>query len=417
MTSSRYSHVTDELLSAYLDQAVTDEERGWVEAAVAAEPQIAWRLETLRQTVRLLHTLPAVALPRSFVLSELQLSADPSLAAKPTTAAAHRRSVAAQPQTGRAGFWQAWQEFWRVGSPPLRNAAAVSFAVLLVLFAGNFLVAPQPVASPAPAPEQVAAPALLEPSTSVAMAQPTLQPPAEVAAASDEAMDSQAQSEPSAKIASQQSAPALAAVDTVVAAEAAAPAMGGQSGQVESFSADAPPGPDESVQFLEEVPGAEAAAMREREMQAASVSTPVTTQLFSMQSEVTTTDALSETLLTGETAVVVNTISQSVAYSATANAAPAAAQVMSRRGEMASPIGTALISTTAVGAANETTVATDAASTVERTANEPATKLPTAATPDSGRMILQWAQLGAALLTLILIVLWWRSRSQMSKSA
>ena len=68
-----YPDITDELLSAYLDGMVTPAERQRVEAAAVADPDVAWRLATLRETVRLLRTLPVLELPRSFVLTPAQV--------------------------------------------------------------------------------------------------------------------------------------------------------------------------------------------------------------------------------------------------------------------------------------------------------------------------------------------------------
>lgn len=73
MTTAPYPQVTNELLSAYIDEAVTEEERRMVEQAVAEDADIAWRLESLRATVRLLRELPALSLPRSFVLTPEQI--------------------------------------------------------------------------------------------------------------------------------------------------------------------------------------------------------------------------------------------------------------------------------------------------------------------------------------------------------
>lgn len=142
--SAQFSQITDELLSAYLDQAVTAAEKNLIEAAVAADPTIAWRLDTLRQTVQLLRALPPVALPRSFVLTEGQLNPTPKLVAA--------RTVRPLPQpvypTPAPAGWQAlltwWRSFWQMGSPVLRNAMAASFVVLFVLLAGEEFFTPQP---------------------------------------------------------------------------------------------------------------------------------------------------------------------------------------------------------------------------------------------------------------------------------
>lgn len=64
-----------ELLSPYLDGEVTDEERKLVEQAVAASPELHRELETLRQMVNLVTSLPQVPAPRPFTLSEVDVQA------------------------------------------------------------------------------------------------------------------------------------------------------------------------------------------------------------------------------------------------------------------------------------------------------------------------------------------------------
>ncbi|HRW10840.1 MAG TPA: hypothetical protein P5121_37315, partial [Caldilineaceae bacterium] len=68
MSLSRFPQITNELLSAYLDGLVTDDERQLIERALTEDAEIAWRLESLRQTVQLLQSMPALALPKSFTL-------------------------------------------------------------------------------------------------------------------------------------------------------------------------------------------------------------------------------------------------------------------------------------------------------------------------------------------------------------
>ena len=148
MTTAPDPQVTDELLSAYIDEAVSEDERRLIESAVAHDPQIAWRLESLRATVRLLHELPALALPRSFVLAPEQVIGTapgvvrgPAGSVAPNGAPAQTRGETNQRRQAEAdtggGFWQelwrGWGRFWQAGSPALRNAMAASFAVLLVL--------------------------------------------------------------------------------------------------------------------------------------------------------------------------------------------------------------------------------------------------------------------------------------------
>ncbi|MCX6045294.1 MAG: hypothetical protein NT075_09280 [Chloroflexi bacterium] len=143
MTSSRYPQITDELLSAYIDDAITKEEKAIIETAMIDEPAIAWRLETLRYTITLLNSLPAVTLPRSFAISELQAT---SHIGAQTGARAGRATVVAQApawriQAGLHNLGESWRNFWQIGNLFLRNAAAVSLAIFLVLVVSNEFVA------------------------------------------------------------------------------------------------------------------------------------------------------------------------------------------------------------------------------------------------------------------------------------
>ncbi len=132
MKSSEYGRITDELLSAYIDNAVTEQERTLVEAAVATDSEVAWRLDTLEQTVQMLHSLPELALPRSFTLQESHL-----LDAGPSVAIA----AAGTPESSRLnGMVGGWRGFWRSGSAVYRNLAAASLVLLLVLVGGNRLM-------------------------------------------------------------------------------------------------------------------------------------------------------------------------------------------------------------------------------------------------------------------------------------
>ena len=119
--------IDEELIAAYVDGDVSAEERQRVEAAMAVNEQIAWEVNTLRQTVELLHDMPRVALPRSFVLTEDQV--------KDVVQA--RRSHARVPpavevEAPAESAWQRLLEFLYGGNPVFRNAAALA-AVLLLL--------------------------------------------------------------------------------------------------------------------------------------------------------------------------------------------------------------------------------------------------------------------------------------------
>jgi Tol biopolymer transport system component len=66
-------HIQVELLSAYLDQQASPAERAYVDAHLQQCTACRTELESLRQTVAVLHLLPRVALPRAFTLSEVQV--------------------------------------------------------------------------------------------------------------------------------------------------------------------------------------------------------------------------------------------------------------------------------------------------------------------------------------------------------
>jgi hypothetical protein len=167
MSLSEDRFITDELLSAYLDDAVTPQERQRIETAVAQDSDVAWRLESLRQTVSLLQALPEVPLPRSFVLRPDQVQ--DTVAAGGTALPAGQRVTARPPV--QPGLWKqflaGWQAFWYAGNPTLRNAAAVSLAAFLVLLVGGAVtnvgrlapagtMATAPMSAPAAEPEVVA---------------------------------------------------------------------------------------------------------------------------------------------------------------------------------------------------------------------------------------------------------------------
>jgi anti-sigma factor RsiW len=100
--------ISDELLSAYIDRQIGEAELQRVEKALAAEPAVKHRFETLQATVNLLNNTPDVVAPRAFVLSESQV-----LAAGGTIRGAAKRS----------SFWQKWL-------PRMMPAATAIIAVL-----------------------------------------------------------------------------------------------------------------------------------------------------------------------------------------------------------------------------------------------------------------------------------------------
>lgn len=171
MSLSEDRFITDELLSAYLDGAVTPQERQRVETAVTQDADVAWRLESLRQTVSLLQALPEVPLPRSFILRPDQVQEIPAADRGATAAARDSAGNATAVAPRRSGAWEqflaGWQAFWHAGNLTLRNAAAISLAAFLVLVAGGAVtnvgriapvrtLATAPMSAPAAAPEVVA---------------------------------------------------------------------------------------------------------------------------------------------------------------------------------------------------------------------------------------------------------------------
>ncbi len=124
MNRSNQTPISDELLSAYIDGAVTNQERATVEAAISADPALAWELESLRRTVELVQALPPIALPRSFALREDQVAdvlaerrAKAVAAATATAAPVVARPVTARPPRQpvappRRSFWQEFLAFF-----------------------------------------------------------------------------------------------------------------------------------------------------------------------------------------------------------------------------------------------------------------------------------------------------------------
>ncbi len=67
------AHVNADLLSSYLDDQVTPEERAYIERHVSTCMSCQLELQSLRQTVAILQALPRVPVPRAFTLSEVQV--------------------------------------------------------------------------------------------------------------------------------------------------------------------------------------------------------------------------------------------------------------------------------------------------------------------------------------------------------
>jgi hypothetical protein len=71
------NHITTEILSAYIDGEVTGEESADVERHVARCQQCSAELASLRWTVELLHEVPALPVPRSFVVRAVDVAPEP----------------------------------------------------------------------------------------------------------------------------------------------------------------------------------------------------------------------------------------------------------------------------------------------------------------------------------------------------
>jgi anti-sigma factor RsiW len=66
-----------ELITAYIDGALTEAERQMLESRLSAEPNLRSELNSLRQTVTLLRQMPDLKAPRNFTLTAAQVEALP----------------------------------------------------------------------------------------------------------------------------------------------------------------------------------------------------------------------------------------------------------------------------------------------------------------------------------------------------
>ena len=143
---SQYSpSIDEELIAAYVDGDLTAEERQHVEAAMAVNDQIAWEVNTLRQTIELLHDMPRVALPRSFVLTEDQVG--DVLEARRGRA---RASSAIEVEAPVESPWQRLLDYLYGGNPVFRNAAAVAAVLLLLVVVAEIPLQQSQISSLAP---------------------------------------------------------------------------------------------------------------------------------------------------------------------------------------------------------------------------------------------------------------------------
>lgn len=271
MTLSDFRHITDELLSAYIDDEVTEQERSLIETAIAQDEEIAWRLHSLRQTVSLLQELPELALPRSFALTLEQLQiAQPAQStvqpvAEPQLAVPHTGSHSKPQVTEEAGFWarlqEDWRNFWQGGNHLLRNAAAVSFALMLVLTGvgqtlTRTMMQPAGMMATSSMPAD-AAPAAAEIALAPAATEVVVDSAASKAASSEEAADTAMARVAPETSAEEASAASVAAVQSSEAAVAEA----ASDGPANSVAMQSAPESDTSTNEAEATEPAVAAAM------------------------------------------------------------------------------------------------------------------------------------------------------------
>lgn len=140
MTPSFRSQITDELLSAYIDGEVNSDEARLVENAIAADPEIAWQVDSLRRTVEMIAQLPAVALPQTFAISELQV-ADVVATRRAALRSRDGARSASGTDEGPEGLWQRLLTFFSGGNLLLRNAATLAVVAFLAVMAGDLLTA------------------------------------------------------------------------------------------------------------------------------------------------------------------------------------------------------------------------------------------------------------------------------------
>ena len=131
MDPQSLNSVDEDLVAAYVDGDVTTEERQRVEAAMAASEQVAWEVDTLRQTVELLQDLPSVPLPRSFTLTEDQVA---DVLQERRSLAKLKASPPTDTQPPQDSAWQRFLRFINGGDLALRNAAALAAVLLLLVF-------------------------------------------------------------------------------------------------------------------------------------------------------------------------------------------------------------------------------------------------------------------------------------------
>lgn len=446
MTTSRYPEITDELLSAYIDNAVSEEERALIQRAVLEDASVAWRLATLQETVRLLRNLPLLQAPRSFVLTADQVGQpvrEPAPIAGVVTMEPHRttdvmtdvQAAAPSPQVGKwKELVEGWRRFWRAGSPAWRNAMAASMAFLLItLLLPALLTTEHPletVLSDAAAPS-----AALAPEASLPTA--TVQQPDETGAILQKAEETPPAMQPAeapAEVAEEQSAPEIRSsameVEPRAAALPAAPEgvalssphedslfsmrepsmanegeIAGPYGQIFGPSAAAgvapaavpPPAPMPPAPMLRESADALALQTAPQPSESAAAMAVAATPLDEAQPPVTPATEQA----TGE-----------VVSALTLAETPESAEKMSQKEAIGSSVesGTAPLPVNAATAMQERQTST---LTVAAPTSQDSTAVRFLAGTSLSTVVgtlLPWLRLGSALAFILFALLWWRSR-------
>ena len=455
MTTVREPELTDELLSAYIDNAVTPAERQFVDRAVAADPAVAWQLESLQMTVRLLHELPALALPRSFLLTPEQIgeqtagpiAAEPAPGAQPIGKPAGAPAPRIVRPPAQPGFWAQlggrWRDFWQGGSPALRNAMATSLVLLFVLVAGpRLMTAPLGTVADAPAQAPVVEPAAGNGTVGAAAPAPIATATVVTQAESDSApeMNDAAGGEAVAM----QEAPAMQDAPAMPAAQ---PKAGAAETQPTTEEAAAPRALSVGAEAALAEEMAEETAARETQAMATDVAAPVIVArampaqdtLGVMGAGAASTDASPQSadpLAEAQRLTPPDTMPAAAAFAAPAGAAaldgagmadpaaaampppaPAVAPLAATSAQVEAPATTPTVSLTATPTATPTVAPVSSADAARVAGNQPALAVPTMpgalATAPLVTAPLSWlgfAQIAAAAGFFLFGLLWWRSR-------
>ncbi len=407
MTLSRHPQLSEELLSAYIDNEVTDEERALIESTIATDPAVAWQVESLRQTIHLLQALPPLALPRSFAIDAIVADAqntEPLVTPQPMAVARPRPTYVKKEYQ----WWQSLMQIWQGGNLYLRNAAAVAFALLIVLFVSDQLVMPYRL--PAPPPNSATAQVAMS-SPAVATSDPTatamsnntvvattestnkIVAPVSTDTATGNGVQAYAQAAPTEKITLPPPMPTAMPVAKRPPQEDADDLSGGSSAG--SFAAGpSVQGAGGSLEMSTAADGSRAVPIQSNQ-----ASSPLPSAMASEQPIATPPSAAdnntNDTASQSETAALATTTTAPVAVSA--------AEVSMT--ELATVTETITETGTITPAIEPPLAATD-----NDTNDTDDTMAETANVTDETDHLLSWAQIITVLFTVVLGSLWWRSR-------